>query len=57
METSKTLEKYTAQHIGEIIDRITALRVSWLRHVETQLASHQSRPVLDDYKLSAEAAE
>ncbi len=57
MTTSKTLEKYTAKHIDEITDRIIALRVSWLRHVETQLASQQSRPVLDHYKLSTEAAE
>jgi hypothetical protein len=57
METSKKLEKYTAKHIGEITDRIIALRVRWLRHVETQLASQQSRPVLDRYKLSTEAAE
>jgi hypothetical protein len=27
------------------------------RHVETQLASQESSPVLDDYKLSAEPAE
>ena len=57
MKTPKTLEKYTADHIDEITDRIVALRVSWLRHVETQLASQQSRPVLDRYKLSTEAAE
>jgi hypothetical protein len=57
METAKTLEKYTAKHIDEITDRIIALRVSWLRHVETQLASQQGRPVLDHYKLSTEAAE
>ena len=57
MKTPKTPEKYTAKHIDEITDRIVALRVSWLRHVETQLASQQSRPVLDHYKLSTEAAE
>ena len=57
MKTPKTLEKYTADHIDEITDRIVALRVSWLRHVETQLASQQSRAVLDRYKLSTEAAE
>ena len=56
-ENAKTLEKYTAKHIDEITDRIIALRVRWLRHVETQLASQQSRPVLDHYKLSTEAAE
>ena len=57
MELPEKLEKYTAKHVNEITDRITALRVRWLRHVETQLASQQSRPDLDDYKLSAEAAE
>ena len=57
METPTKREKYTAKRIGEITDRITALRVRWLRHVETQLASQQSRPVLDHYKLSTEAAE
>jgi hypothetical protein len=57
MEPSKRLEKYTAKHIDEVIDRIVALRVRWLRHVETQLATQQSRPVLDHYKLSSEAAE
>jgi hypothetical protein len=57
MEAPKKLEKYTAKHIGEILDRIAALRMRWLRHVETQLASQQSRPALDRYKLSSEAAE
>ena len=57
MKTAKTPEKYTAKHIDEITDRIVALRVRWLRHVATQLASQQSRPVLDRYKLSSEAAE
>jgi hypothetical protein len=57
MKTPQTLEKYTAKHIDEITDRIIALRVRWLRHVETQLASQQSRPVLEPYKLGTEAAE
>jgi hypothetical protein len=61
MELPEKLEKYTAKHVDEITDRITALRVRWLRHVETQLASQQSRRAdvraLDRYKLSAEAAE
>jgi hypothetical protein len=61
MELPEKLEKYTAKHITEITDRITALRMRWLRHVETQLASQQSRhanaSALDRYKLSAEAAE
>jgi hypothetical protein len=57
MKTPKTLEKYSAKHIDEITDRIVALRVRWLRHVETQLASQQSRAVLDPYKLTTEAAE
>jgi hypothetical protein len=49
--------KYTAEQISEIIDRITTLRMGWLRQIETQLASRQSRPVLDDYQLRGEAAE
>jgi hypothetical protein len=57
MNTPKTLEKYTAKHIDEITDRIIALRVRWLRHVEAELASQQSRPVLDRYELNTEAAE
>jgi hypothetical protein len=57
MKTPKTLEKYTAKHIAEITDRIVALRARWLRHVETQIASQQSRAVLDRYKLRTEAAE
>jgi hypothetical protein len=61
MELPEKLEKYTAKHVNEITDRIIALRVRWLRHVETQLASQQSRranaSALDRYKLSAEAAE
>jgi hypothetical protein len=61
MELPEKLEKYTAKHVSEITDRIIALRVRWLRHVETQLASQQSRhanaPARDRYKLSAEAAE
>lgn len=57
METPTNREKYTAKRISEITDRIIALRVRWLRHVETQLASQQSRPVLEHYKLSSEPAE
>jgi hypothetical protein len=61
METPTKREKYTAKRISEITDRITALRVRWLRHVETQLASQQSRPgparALDHYKLGTQAAE
>jgi hypothetical protein len=57
MKTPKTLEKYTAKHIDEITERIAALRVRWLRHVETQLASQQSRAVPDHYELGTEAAE
>jgi hypothetical protein len=59
MELQGKLEKYTAKHIDEITDRIVALRLRWLRHVETQLASQQSRavPARDHYKLNAEAAE
>jgi hypothetical protein len=57
METPTKRDKYTAKRISEITDRIAALRVRWLHHVETQLASQQSRPVLEPYKLSTEAAE
>jgi hypothetical protein len=59
METPKKRQKYTAKHISEITDRITALRVRWLRHVETQLASQQSRPTpaVVHYKHSTQAAE
>lgn len=57
MELPKKLEKYTAKHVNELVDRMTALRTRWLRHVETQLASQESSPVLDDYKLSVEPAE
>lgn len=49
--------KYTAVQISEIIDRITTLRMGWLRQVEAQLASRQSRPVLDDYQFSGDPAE
>jgi hypothetical protein len=57
MKTSTNLPKYTAEQISEIIDRITTLRSRWLRQVEAQLASRQSRPVLDDYQLGGEPAE
>jgi hypothetical protein len=59
METPKKRQKYTAKHINEITDRMTALRVRWLRHVKTQLASQQSRPTpaLDHYKVRTQAAE
>jgi hypothetical protein len=56
-KTDQFWRKYTAEQISEIVDRITTLRTAWLRQVETQLASRQSRPVLDDYNLSGEAAE
>jgi hypothetical protein len=57
MKTSTNLPKYTAEQISEIIARISTLRMGWLRQVEAQLASQQSRPVLDDYQLSGEPAE
>jgi len=57
MELPRKLEKYTAKHIDELLDRISALRMRWLRHVEMQLASQQSRHAPDHYKLGAEAAE
>jgi hypothetical protein len=56
-KTDQLWPKYTAEQINEIIDRITTLRTGWLRQVEAQLASQQSRPVLDDYQLSGEPAE
>jgi hypothetical protein len=49
--------KYTAEQIREIIDRMTTLRMGWIRQVKAQLASQQSRPVLDDYQLSGDPAE
>jgi len=57
VENKSALPKYTAEQISEIIDRITTLRMGWIRQVETQLASQQSRPILDAYQLSAEPAE
>jgi uncharacterized protein (DUF1810 family) len=56
-KTDQFWPKYTAEQISEIIDRITTLRTGWLRQVEAQLASRQSRPILDDYQLSSEPAE
>jgi hypothetical protein len=57
MKTAMDLPKYTAEQISEIVARITTLRMGWLRQVEAQLASRQSRRVLDDYQLSGEPAE
>jgi hypothetical protein len=57
MKTSMSLPKYTAEQIREIVARITTLRMGWLRQVEAQLASQQSRPALDHYKLGGEPAE
>jgi hypothetical protein len=51
------LPKYTAEQISEIIDRIATLRVRWIHHVETQLTSQESGPVLDNYKFGAGAAD
>ena len=56
-KTDQLWPKYTAEQISEIVDRITTLRMGWLRQVEAQLASRQSRPALDDYRLSGEPAE
>ncbi len=56
-KTDQLWPKYSAEQISEIVDRITTLRMGWLRRVEAQLASPQSRPVLDDYRLSGEPAE
>jgi hypothetical protein len=57
MKTSMPLPKYTAEQITEIIERITTLRMRWLRQVENQLASRPSRRVIDDYPLGGEPAE
>jgi hypothetical protein len=57
MKTSMTLPRYTAEQISEIIGRIATLRMRWLRQVKNQLASRQSRRVLDEYPLSGEPAE
>ncbi len=56
-KTDQLWLKCSAEQISEIIDRITTLRMGWIRQVKTQLASRQSRPVLDDYELSGEPAE
>ena len=56
-KTDQFWPKYTAEQISEIINRMTTLRMSWIRQVKTQLASQQSRPVVDDYRLSGEPAE
>ena len=56
MELPGKVEKYTAKHVDEITDRIIALRVRWLRHVETQLASQQVALSLDR-QAQPEAAE
>jgi len=56
-KTDQLWPKYTAEQISEIVGRMTTLRMGWIRRVETQLASQQNRPVLDDYRLSGEPAE
>jgi hypothetical protein len=56
-KTDQFWPKYTAEQINEIIARITTLRMGRLRQVETQLASQQSRAVLDGYQLGGEPAE
>ena len=58
MEAPEKLEKYTAKHVSEIMDRIAALRMRWLRHVRdsTRIAAKPLAPC-DRYKLSSEAAE
>ena len=55
-KTEQFSSKYTVEQISEIIDRMTTLRMGWLRQVEAQLASRRSRPVFDDYRLSGEPA-
>jgi hypothetical protein len=43
MNTPTKPPKYTAQEVRQITGRILILRTRWLRAVETQLASQQSR--------------
>jgi hypothetical protein len=49
--------KYSAEQIDEIINRITALRMRWLHHVEAELASQQSHVAFDRYAPDLEPAE
>jgi len=48
MLTAMEQRQYTAEQIAKIIDRIAELRVRWLSHVETQLASQQNHVASDD---------
>ena len=57
MTTAIEQPKYSAEQIDEILNRIAALRVRWLRHVETELASQQSRVAFGDYAPALEPAE
>ena len=57
MTTAVEQPKYSAEQIDEILDRIAALRVRWLRHVETELASQRSHVAFNDYAPALEAAE
>jgi hypothetical protein len=43
MNTPTKPPKYTAEEVRQITGRILILRTRWLRAVETQLASQQSR--------------
>jgi hypothetical protein len=57
MTTAIEQRKYSPEQIDEIINRITALRVRWLRHVETELASQQSHVAINHYTPGLEPAE
>jgi hypothetical protein len=57
MTTATEQPKYSAEQIEAILNRIAALRVRWLRHVETELASQQSRVAFNDYAPGLEPAE
>jgi hypothetical protein len=49
MTTPNEQSKYSPEQIDEIINRIAALRMRWLRHVETELASQQSHVALNHF--------
>jgi len=57
MTTATEQPKYSAEQVDAILNRIAALRVRWLRHVETELASQQSRVAFNDYVPGLEPAE
>ena len=42
MEALNQPPKYSPEQASEIVNRIVSLRLRWLRHVESQLASRQT---------------